>query len=110
TDDARLLDSFVQRRDERAFEELVRRYGPMVLGVCRRILRDPHEADDAFQVAFLTFACKASSLQCGQALSTWLHRVAVHVALRVRSRARRRASAESAVMPLSRPEPSAEAA
>src|SRR5262249_30823894 len=110
TGDHELLDSFVRQRDERAFEELVRRHGPMVLGVCRRAPRDPHTADDAFQVPFLPLACKASSLRQGQALPAWLHRVAFHVAWRARSRARRVGEVEREAMPMSRPEPAAEAA
>jgi len=109
TDDHELLDSFVRRRDERAFEELVLRHGPMVLGVCRRVLRDCHSADDAFQVTFLTLACKASSLRQGQALPAWLHRVACHIALRVRARGRRIEEAERETTPMPRAEPSSEA-
>lgn len=105
-----LVEAFVRRRDERAFEELVRRHGPMVLGVCRRVLRDSHAADDAFQVTFLTLACKASSLRRGQALAAWLHRVALHVALRARSRGRRAGEVEREATPMLRPEPSAEVA
>src|SRR5438874_8562120 len=98
--DAELLLRFVRQRDEAAFEELVRRHGPMVLGVCRRVLRDPHTADDAFQVTFLTLACKAAGLRRGQALAAWLHRVAFHVALRVRSRRRRVEAVERQATPM----------
>jgi RNA polymerase sigma factor (sigma-70 family) len=110
TGDGDLLDAFVRRRDERAFEELVRRHGPMVLGVCRRVLRESHAADDAFQVTFLTLACKASSLRGGQALPAWLHRVAFHVALRVRSRGRRAREIEREAALMSRPESADESA
>src|SRR5207253_7167655 len=51
--DAQLLEHFVSRRDEVAFEALLLRHGPMVLGLCRRVLRDPNDADDAFQATFL---------------------------------------------------------
>src|SRR5262249_2007756 len=64
-------------------------------------------ADDAFQVTFLTLACKASSLRQGEALPAWLHRVALHVALRVRTRARRAGEVEREATPMSRPEPAA---
>ena len=109
TGDGELLDAFIRRRDEAAFAELVRRHGPMVLALCRRVLRDPHAADDAFQVTFLTLACKASSLRRGQTLPAWLHRVAFRVALRVRSRRLRVAEVEREALPMSRPDLSTEA-
>ena len=58
-----LLDRFAHRGDEAAFEALVTRHGPMVMGVCRRILRDPNDAEDAFQATFLVLVRKASSLR-----------------------------------------------
>ena len=61
-DDGRLLDAFLNARDESAFVELLRRHGPLVLGVCRRLLRDPHDVEDAFQATFLVLIRKARSI------------------------------------------------
>jgi RNA polymerase sigma factor (sigma-70 family) len=96
--DAQLLTQFATRRDESAFAELVRRHGPMVLGVCRRVLGDAHDAEDAFQATFLILARKAASAGRYQALGGWLHAVAYHVALRERARAHRRRQHEREVV------------
>src|SRR5206468_1085230 len=61
--DAELLRRYVKERDEAAIETMMRRHGPMVLGVCRRVLGNPHDAEDAFQVTFLVLVRKASALQ-----------------------------------------------
>src|SRR5262245_16424992 len=86
--DGQLLSQFINRRDESAFAELVRRHGPMVLGVCRRALANPHDADDAFQAAFLVLARKASSVRPRDRVGPWLYGVARRTALRVRARRR----------------------
>jgi RNA polymerase sigma factor (sigma-70 family) len=80
--DGQLLGRFVATRDEPSFAALVRRHGPMVLGVCRRVLGDLHHAEDAFQATFLVLARKAASLVVGESLGCWLYRVAYHTALR----------------------------
>jgi hypothetical protein len=83
--DGQLVEAFLSRRDEAAFTGLVQRHGPMVLGVCRQVLRDHAAADDAFQATFLVLARKAGSIRRGQAVSSWLYQVAHRVALRARA-------------------------
>ncbi len=93
-DDGELLGRFVARRDEVAFESLVARLGPMVVGVCRRMLRDPHDVDDAFQATFLVLVRRAGSIRDREVVATWLYEVAVRVARRARLDAARRADRE----------------
>ncbi len=88
--DADLLRRFVTSGDEHAFAALLERHGPMVLGVCRRILREPHDADDAFQATFLVLARKARSVTRPELLAGWLYRVAYRTALRAQLEAARR--------------------
>jgi RNA polymerase sigma factor (sigma-70 family) len=92
--DARLLERYAAHRDELAFEALVRRHGSMVLNVCRRVLEDPNDAEDAFQAAFLLLARKARSIRVDGSVGGWLHRVAWRIALQVRSDAARRRDLE----------------
>src|SRR5262249_49477835 len=94
-------ECFVTRRDEAAFEVLVRRHGPMVLGVCRRLLRHPQDAEDAFQVTFLVLARKAKAIGQPDLLGNWLYGTAYRAALEVKA-ARQRAK-ERQVSPM--PEP-----
>src|SRR5262245_42929485 len=89
--DAQLLERFLRSRDEVAFELLVRRHERLVLGVCQRVLRNPHDADDAFQATFLLLVRKAGSIRRSEALPAWLHQVAYRIALRANSEARKRA-------------------
>src|SRR5262249_6146125 len=99
--DGQLLECFVARRDEGAFNALVRRHGPMVLGVCRRMLRHPQDAEDAFQVTFLVLARKAKSIRQGDLVGHWLYGTAYRAALEVKA-ARQRVK-ERQVSPM--PEP-----
>ena len=93
--DAELWQRYVQNEDEIAFESLVRRYGPMVLRVCRRILRNEQDAEDAFQATFLVLVRRAASLQKPELLANWLHGVAYRTALEVRRAAARRRVVEA---------------
>jgi RNA polymerase sigma factor (sigma-70 family) len=92
--DEELLDQFVTGRDEESFAALVRRHGPMVLGVCLRLLHHRQDAEDAFQSAFLTLARKGHTIRRRGALPSWLYRVAFRIALRLKARADRRESPE----------------
>jgi RNA polymerase sigma factor (sigma-70 family) len=96
-DDAQLLSRFVRDRDEGAFESLVQRHGPMVLGICRRVLRDPRDIEDAFQATFLVLAQRAGSIRNRAVLSSWLYGVAHRVATRCRTEVLRRKSIETQV-------------
>jgi RNA polymerase sigma factor (sigma-70 family) len=94
--DAELLDRFARTRDHAAFAALVRRHGPMVFGVCRRVLRDPNDADEAFQVTFLVLVRKAGGLRQPGRLANWLYGVANRVARKARVSAARRGRHERA--------------
>jgi RNA polymerase sigma factor (sigma-70 family) len=83
--DAQLLERFVQRRDEAAFELLVWRHGAMVLNVCLRVLRRAHDAEDAFQATFLALVRKAGAIGKCESVGSWLYKVAYRVALRART-------------------------
>ncbi len=81
--DAALLQRYIEGRDESAFTELVRRHGPMVRGVCRRVLPSPQDAEDAFQATFLVLMNKAAAIRKRGSLACWLHGVALRVAVRL---------------------------
>ena len=89
-DDSTLLKRFLADTDASAFAELVRRHGPMVLGVCRRVLGNGSDADDAFQATFIALARKADSVRNGQSVGSWLFGAARFAALQLRDQERRR--------------------
>src|SRR5262245_21032372 len=88
--DGELLECYLARRDPAAFEALVRRHGPMVLGVCRRVLRHGADAEDAFQARFLVLVRKAASVYPRGRVGNWLYGVAYHTALKARAMDRKR--------------------
>jgi RNA polymerase sigma factor (sigma-70 family) len=92
--DGQLLERFLANGDETTVEVLVRRYGPLVFGVCRRVLHDAHAAEDAFQATFLVLVRKAPSLDRGKPLGSWLYTVAYRLALRARANELRRQRCE----------------
>ena len=102
--DGALLERFIAQRDEAAFETLLQRHGPMVLGVCRRILHDPHAVDDAFQVTFLVFLRKAHSLRRQDLLGNWLYGVAYRTALKARGTSAKRRVDEQPLADMPGPE------
>jgi RNA polymerase sigma factor (sigma-70 family) len=97
TRDGQLLDRYLARFDEaeEAFEALVAQHGPMVLAVCRRVLGDRHDAEDAFQATFLIFARRARTIRRRDSLACWLHGVARRVAMRAKADASRRRAREA---------------
>jgi RNA polymerase sigma factor (sigma-70 family) len=88
--DVELLRGFMAARDDAAFAEIVRRYGPVVLGVCRRVLGHEADAEDAFQAVFLILARKAGAIARPALLGNWLYGVALKTALRARAQRARR--------------------
>src|SRR5262245_57618393 len=107
--DGQLLRQFLARRDEAAFALLLQRHGPLVLGVCRQVLRDTHAAEDAFQATFLVLARKAGSVRRRESLSAWLYRVAYNLARTARAGAARRQAHERQAVTMARAEAGDEA-
>ncbi len=103
--DGELLSAFAHRRDDAALAALVRRHGPMVWGVCRRLLRSHHDAEDAFQATLLVLVRKAAAIRDRQAVANWLYGVAYQTAVRVRAAAAKRQRREGQVTDM--PEPMA---
>src|SRR5437660_10999330 len=106
--DGQLLEDYLRRQDEAALAALVRRHGPMVWGVCRRVLRNYHDAEDAFQATFLVLVRKAASIVPREMVANWLYGGAHQTALKARATAANRHSREKPVHPT--PEPAARAA
>ncbi len=92
--DGQLLDRFAAHRDEDAFAVLVERHGPMVVRLCRQVIGDEHEAQDAAQAAFLVLARRAGSIRRQDSVASWLYRVARRIAVRARAVAARRRETE----------------
>src|SRR5262249_36164399 len=97
--DSQLLDRFVHDNDQAAFTALVDRHGAMVLGLCRRILADDHNAEDVFQATFLVLVRKARSLRQYGSLANWLYTVAYHLALRTKAQQAKRQERQVTAMP-----------
>jgi RNA polymerase sigma factor (sigma-70 family) len=108
--DGQLLRRFVQFREEAAFEALIRQHGPMVWGLCRRLLPEGHDAEDAFQATFLVLLQKADSIREHGSAASWLYGVAGRVARRARSNARRRRDVEGQAPAWPQPAAAAETA
>ena len=102
--DGELLERFRSGRDEAAFEALLRRHGPMVLAVCRRLLPNNADAEDAFQATFLVLLRKAGSIDPPQMVGNFLYGVAYYTARRARAESTRRHVKENEARAMARPE------
>jgi RNA polymerase sigma factor (sigma-70 family) len=101
--DGQLLRDYLGRRDEAALAALVQRHGPMVWGVCRRVLGHYHDAEDAFQATFLVLVRRAASIAAPERLANWLYGVAHQTALKARATAGKRQAREKQMTDM--PEP-----
>src|SRR5947209_2918028 len=103
--DGQLLECFISRGDDAAIAALVRRHGPMVWGVCRRVLGNQHDADDAFQATFVVLVRKAASIVPREMVGNWLYGVAHLTARKARAMNAKRQTREKQVQDM--PEPAA---
>src|SRR5205814_6161865 len=101
--DGWLLERFVSRRETAALEALVRRHGPMVWGVCRRVLRNHHDAEDALQATFLVLVRKAASVTPREMVGNWLYGVARQTALKARATVAKQRTRERQVVDMPDP-------
>jgi len=102
--DGCLLDRFILQRDQSAFEEIVRRHGVMVLGVCQRVLDNRHDAEDCFQAVFMVLVRKATTIEPRDMVGNWLYGVAYRTALEARKLAARRRNHEKKKQAMPKPE------
>src|SRR5712691_3461796 len=102
--DGQLLEGFITRHEEAGLAALVRRHGPMVWGVCRRVLHNHHDAEDAFQATFLVLVRKAASIVPGEMVANWLYGVAHQTALKARATTARRRARERQVKEMPEPQ------
>jgi RNA polymerase sigma factor (sigma-70 family) len=103
--DSQLLERFTGQHDEAAFAALEQGHGPMVLNVCRSVMRHEQDAEDAYQATFLVLAQKADSIRRPEAVAGWLYEVAYHVAVQAQAAAARRRALERRVAPLAPADP-----
>jgi len=103
--DGQLLENYISRRDEAALADLVRRHGPMVWGVCRRVLQNYHDAEDAFQATFLVLVRKAAAVVPREMVANWLYGVAHQTALKARATASKRKVRERQMTEMPEPAP-----
>src|SRR5271163_4228709 len=108
TEDGNLLERYATHRDETAFAVLVQRYGPLVFGLCRRILQDEQDTEDAFQATFLVLVRKATRISKSTSVGSWLYGVAYRVALRVKADRFRRQARDQRGEPRQTAEPANE--